>query len=75
MTSDETDPLTSAIGELKNLERERGELLKQPRTERRDERLDLLGRSQRRIVHLMTKARRKREGDRENLDGQPDRPT
>jgi len=47
------------MDELKDMERERGELLKQPRTTRRDDRLDFLSRSQRRIVELMAKIRRK----------------
>lgn len=62
MTSEETGVLTDAMSELKHLERERGELLKQPRTTSRDDRLDRLGRSQRHIVDLMAAARRDHEG-------------
>lgn len=57
--SDESTQFTSAMDDLKDLERERGELLEQPRTTLRDDRLDFLSRSQRRIVELMAKVHRK----------------
>jgi hypothetical protein len=47
------------MDELKDLERERGELLELPRTRVRDDRLEFLGRSQRRIVEVMAKLRRR----------------
>lgn len=48
------------VQELKDLERERGELLDTPRTAKRDEALDALGRLQRRIVDAISLARKNR---------------
>lgn len=48
----------SRISELKDLERRRGELLREPRTTTRDLALDALSRLQRSIVEAMSYARR-----------------
>ena len=48
----------SRMDELKDLERRRGELLRAPRSVKRDEALDALSRLQRRLVDVMSRARR-----------------
>jgi hypothetical protein len=55
-TSPETPD--ARIGELKELERRRGELLLTARTTARDAALDALSALQRRLVHAMSDARR-----------------
>jgi len=48
------------MDELKDLERQRGELLREPRTRKRDDALEVIGRLQRLLVDAMAKARKRR---------------
>ena len=56
MTPNETPE--SRMNELKDLERQRGELLRAPRSVNRDEALDVLSRLQRRLVDVMFRPRK-----------------
>lgn len=58
MAPDETPE--SRMDELKDLERQRGELWRAPRSVKRDEALDVLSGLQRRLVDVMSRARKKR---------------
>jgi hypothetical protein len=48
------------MDELKDLERQRGQLFREPRTRGREDALEVIGRLQRLLVDAMAKARKRR---------------